>query len=644
MDSYVFDFRLTLDDWRAYRQVSARRVRRLGWRRWAAFVLAVAASVVVTAAVFHVLDVPLELAPVLAGMLFAALPLWLYLRFWAAATTPGAGSLFFEKFRYVLDAEGIHGARPDIEAHTRWSVVRSVTSTEDHLYLWIDRTQAHLIPWRKLPGEVSRADLLASVERWRGKSNDDDGSPHALPGEVPTAAPAQATGTAGRSWLSGLPRLLALRQAPGLRAAPTWLVWLLAGLALLGWTALDRLRTGPEAVFSPYNVPGIALYVLILLGAAAALSAFSKPRASLRSTLVLLLALLIVAFALAAVADAASVQNIAIRIGTLVVGIYCLIVAVQMLRSTTGRNQPRAVSSAALVLGLGWLLTRCIYVDPGLWFAPDLDEYADYSNYWDRAESLLFEQPARIDQVIAQIPADVGSPQAFFVGFAGYGEERVFAEEIKLAAEVVGERYGTSERTVLLLNDRRDLESRPLATVASLHYALEGLAARMDVNEDLLFLSLSSHGSEDYLAVSNGPLMLDALTEEALVEALDESGIKWRVIVISACYSGSFIDALDDPNTVVITAAADDRASFGCTDDRHLTYFGEAFYRDALPEAGSLREAFETAVESIAERERREDIEPSKPQAHFGQVIERKLGDFERVREKASSSTMHPIS
>jgi hypothetical protein len=97
------------------------------------------------------------------------------------------------------------------------------------------------------------------------------------------------------------------------------------------------------------------------------------------------------------------------------------------------------------------------------------------------------------------------------------------------------------------------------------------------------------------------------------------------VIVISACYSGGFIELLRDPQTIVVTAAAADRTSFGCSNDRDLTYFGEAFYRDALPTARSLRAAFDAAKAAIAARERREHVTPSNPQAYFGAKMEAKL-------------------
>ena len=635
MESYAFTFRLTLADWRDYQTECARRVRQTFSRRWMiVLVCTVALGVVVAAGAFDTFGMPMRLASAVAGMLFVAIPMRLYWRFWAKACAPESGSLFYDEFRYVFDSDGIRMIRPGVEALTRWSAVRSVTSSAAHLYLWIDRMQAHVIPTRALPAGTLPADLLATVERWRGGGMTGATVANLPPGESTTALSIASPPTAseGRSWISGLPRLLSLRHAPGMKDAPPWTVWLLAGLALVAWVGVDWLREGPDAMFFPYTAPGIAWYVLMLLAIAAALSSFSTPRVPLGSTLASLLALVLVLFALAAVAILLPLPKAAVVAGALAIGLYCIVVAARLLSSMTGRNQPRALSNAALILVAAWFLTECLYVDPGVWYAPDLDAYADYSEDQDQAESLLFEQPARIDAAIAKVAApDDEVPAAFFVGFAGYGGERVFAEEIKLAARVLGERYDLSDRSVLLLNDRRDVDSQPIATATSLRYTLRELAAKMDVDADVLFLSLSSHGSEDAsLSVSNEPLTLKDLTDEELAAALRESGIKWRVIVISACYSGSFIDVLRDPNTIVITAAAADRTSFGCSDSRDLTYFGEAFYRDALPESPSLREAFETAAEAISRREQTEGVDASNPQAHFGEAIERKLELFER--------------
>jgi hypothetical protein len=210
------------------------------------------------------------------------------------------------------------------------------------------------------------------------------------------------------------------------------------------------------------------------------------------------------------------------------------------------------------------------------------------------------------------------------------GRQKVFADEIKLAAQRVSDHYDSAQRTVLLLNDRRDVESYPLATVAGLKLALKAVAAKMNVDQDVLFLALSSHGSADpSLSVSNGDMSLRDLSGADLADALRASGIKWRVIVISACYSGAFIDSLRDDNSIILTAAAADRTSFGCSDNRSLTYFGEAFYRDAFPRSASLQEAFSRATTDIASREQREGIRASKPQGFFGHAVEKQLAEVE---------------
>jgi hypothetical protein len=94
------------------------------------------------------------------------------------------------------------------------------------------------------------------------------------------------------------------------------------------------------------------------------------------------------------------------------------------------------------------------------------------------------------------------------------------------------------------------------------------------------------------------------------------------------------VDALASRRTVVITAAASDRKSFGCDDKRHLTYFGEAFYRDALREAPTLQAAFETAREALQAKETRAGITPSMPQARFGEEIERRLSGLQVTAER----------
>jgi hypothetical protein len=313
------------------------------------------------------------------------------------------------------------------------------------------------------------------------------------------------------------------------------------------------------------------------------------------------------------------------------------------LRALTGRLQFKALAAGAIGTVLFVAGTNYLRVNPSLWIRADENLHAlDASaGDWARMARVKFGQQARIDAEIEKIAAQATSaPEVFFVGFAGYGMEQVFAREIELAARVVGARYDAGARSLLLVNDRRDLHKWPLASEPALRHALARLGEVVG-DEDVLFLALSSHGERDAaLKVTNAGLVPARLRAESLADMLRESGIAWKVVVVSACYSGSFVDELADPRTLVITAAASDRKSFGCDDQRQLTHFGEAFYRDALQADASLRAAFEAARHEIGRREVVARLVPSNPQAHFGALMESKAEEIDaamRCRQGATS-------
>ena len=163
-------------------------------------------------------------------------------------------------------------------------------------------------------------------------------------------------------------------------------------------------------------------------------------------------------------------------------------------------------------------------------------------------------------------------------------------------------------------------------------------------DEDVLFLTLSSHGDQDIVQLSNPPLEMDNLEAAWLREALDASGIRWRVIVVSSCYSGSFIDELSSPTTVVITASAADKMSFGCTNSAEMTYFGQAFFAESLRENTSFEAAFKAASLRVGEREGFMGFEPSEPQMIVGSLMKTALPAFERVLFDKSRSTIELIN
>ena len=442
--------------------------------------------------------------------------------------------------------------------------------------------------------------------------------------EIPTYAEDRP-----QAWLTALARLWLLRPV---RSAPSGnplrATLIMGAVWLSAWVAIDRWQSQPDPQFFAAGIPLLAWYVLAILGLAALLRARARPAPAFGPVLTLTMGAvpvpLLFASVVAAYLDPAWFLRAAI-----IVGVYTLLYLARGLHALTGETQ-RAAACAGLVfmVGFSWL-TDTLDVIPDVWTPLEI-QAAEPGGVLADGEAILFGQAGRIDQLLEAVGRGTSpEPKAFFLGFAGVGDEKVFAQEIGLASRVLADRYDVAARSVSLINDQRDLKRAPLATVSGLKYALRGLGSRMNIDRDILFLSISSHGTDDpAIIVSNSQLPLQDLTDEDLADALRESGIKWRVIIISACYAGGFIERLSDPQTIVITAAAADRTSFGCSNDRDLTYFGEAFYRDALPTASSLRGAFDTAKAAIAARERLEHVTPSNPQAYFGKAMEERLASM----------------
>lgn len=244
------------------------------------------------------------------------------------------------------------------------------------------------------------------------------------------------------------------------------------------------------------------------------------------------------------------------------------------------------------------------------------------------------EQAQRIAAAVdAMAPSRPGAANVYFVGFAGFGEQRVFRKEAELARQVFAERFDAGARSLELINDVHDRQSYALATVENLRYALKLIGGRMQRDTDVLVLVLTSHGSARYgMAVTNGKLEDDDLSPRDLREALEDAGIRWRVIVASACYAGIFVRPLANDSTLILTAADARHSSFGCADDRDLTYFGEALLKDSLPAACSLEDAFASASRIVRRRESAEREIHSNPQLYIGAAMRAKLRELERAR------------
>ena len=287
---------------------------------------------------------------------------------------------------------------------------------------------------------------------------------------------------------------------------------------------------------------------------------------------------------------------------------------------------PRALFHAA-VFGVSVALPLWYLPPLSLWQGPETDARGETDWSALGREDSFYAQPELLEGALDGIaPQRPGVEDLYFVGVAGYASEDVFMKEMAVVSELFRDRFDATGRMITLVNNPRTVTRLPVASATALSRTLDRLGQVLDPEEDVLFLYLTSHGSEDHrLAMQFWPLQLDDIDPDMLRQMLDQSRIRWRVIVISACYSGGFIDPLKDDHTMIVTASDALHQSFGCGSTSDFTYFAKAYFDEALRGTYSFQTAFDDARVRIDARERVEGRVPSNPQIYVGAAMQAKL-------------------
>ncbi|MBS0518429.1 MAG: hypothetical protein JSR90_07030 [Proteobacteria bacterium] len=159
--------------------------------------------------------------------------------------------------------------------------------------------------------------------------------------------------------------------------------------------------------------------------------------------------------------------------------------------------------------------------------------------------------------------------------------------------------------------------SSSVGTLATSSNVLRGLRT---VGGEACFVYVTSHGVERgfYLHADRRIFGPDALNS-ALTEGC---GGAPTVVVVSACHSGSFINAeTRQPNRIILTAAAADRTSFGCGADDDYTYYDQCFLQQ-LDTAHTWRDVALGTRSCVETLERRLGVRrESRPQMFFGAAV-----------------------
>ena len=173
------------------------------------------------------------------------------------------------------------------------------------------------------------------------------------------------------------------------------------------------------------------------------------------------------------------------------------------------------------------------------------------------SEESFYTQSRILNKAIESIEfGEFAQSHWYFLGVAGASYQDVFMSEVERIKEQFDTRFGTFSRSMILVNNPMTRNVIPIASRTSMEMALRRMGQQMNRESDVLFLYMTSHGLPNQFEMENAPIDLKQVDPKWLKDTLDKSGIRWRVIVISACYSGSFVSELQDENTLVITASA----------------------------------------------------------------------------------------
>jgi hypothetical protein len=533
-----------------------------------------------------------------------------------------------------------------------WDSIHAVEEFAGQILVYSDDLSFVQVPPSAFADSAERAAFLALVRSRRAAPK---ASADATVPVVDRAATAAAPQEIARAWTNFLRSMreglrLALFQEPAINSrhapVPSWsLLVTLVCAVLLPAFAIGLMRWGPRASFSPSSLPGVLFGVPVSM-----LAAWTLARLAGRTdeTLRLLTAFLSLAIPIeltasifgpaigarvAAFGVRWSEARLPDRFAALWVALASVVAAVRMLRVPARRWLPATLLGLAVVgLPLG-----VVYREDALWEpAFDASRAAELQRLATalREEDVFYLQPKLLEQQLGALQRGrPGIVDLYFVGVAGYAEQDVFMKEVHSVARLFAERFDTNGRSLMLINNPATVRETPVASPTSLRLALQRVGEVMDRDEDILFLFITSHGSKDHrTSFDFSPMHFTTLDPGRLKEMLDAADIRRRVVVVSTCYSGAFVDALKDDRTLVISASAPDRNSFGCSNEADFTFFGKAYFDEALRNTYSFVEAFDIAKETIAARERNVHYAGSEPMMSAGAEIRVTLDRFVQSR------------
>jgi hypothetical protein len=426
----------------------------------------------------------------------------------------------------------------------------------------------------------------------------------------------------------------------------------LVGLpTLLGWTvvlgavriALQYVAAAPSPHFNPYGLNAVFVRLAFELAVAAF---FVRPAARATALSALFVLSIMTDIAAAAVelaaprlATAAALNAFWARATTggaifAVEVVWWLGAMLCVLRSLDPQSRLHALGRVC-ALFIALLIANALLPHMPVFAGRDFD--IQNANWWEYLYArYALNGVARIDEaqskllqseIAALAPRRNGVTGIYALGIAGMDQD-VFVKEVSGALASIAAILPIKDRTIRLINSHETAATVPLANPQNFAAAVHGIAAVMDKNNDVLILVMTSHGERTGFALQLPGNRMTEFTPQQVASTLDSEGVKNRVVIVSACYSGIFVPPVANDDTIVMTASDDKNTSFGCAPERDWTYFGDALFKQSMQPGEDFQQAFDHARALIHGWELMDRVSPSNPQGHFGPALVAKLAPF----------------
>jgi len=238
------------------------------------------------------------------------------------------------------------------------------------------------------------------------------------------------------------------------------------------------------------------------------------------------------------------------------------------------------------------------------------------------SDVLLAHQFVAVEAGLTSQPP--GERSLVFVGSAQHSQSLAFQRDVLLVEQRL-RAINPRLQSIILSNQQASTLTYPFATIDTLNHTFKQLAKWSEKYPLTLVILITTHGNVDVLSSNIANEHFPPVRSGNLRGWLDTLGDTPTTVILSACFSGSFMPMITEKPRVILTSAAANRSSFGCNYGSDNTYFISALFGDDFDAGKTWNANFDAARSAIEKREQAMRFAPpSNPQRYIPVNLEDK--------------------